>query len=457
MAQDYSTWLATNVLNEQQNVSYRNLSRALRVHSNLAKQMLYEFHRKQNSKKPGCVHATYVITGTKRPTQTNGVHSQDDGGDSIMRSSPPLPGSSMPQSQDEAPVPTSTRSIMLVKAEHLDQAKELFEHISGIHIYSLQAGGLSDVQVLTECNRKVQTGYASEDPLKEWKQYGTIQNPSVRRRTRKNGPPPAAASVAKPEVVKAKAAATAAAKTSAAEVKAAVKPPLKSETLNDAKGAHSKPVGSMKSQASTIFKSFAKGAAKPKKTNSQGSSAAASPAALPSPAAPAEDGTEDVPMTDFSDDDVDDIGTNLLGEEPDEVKEPTGPTRKERKAALEALMDEEDEPMKDAEAPVAAEEEEAELDEGAIDKPEAEEEPKENVTVENGRRRGRRRVMKKKTVKDEEGYLVTREEAAWESFSEDEPAPKKAKMSASAPSKTMAKKGGAGKPAGNIMSFFKKK
>ena len=33
------------------------------------------------------------------------------------------------------------------------------------------------------------------------------------------------------------------------------------------------------------------------------------------------------------------------------------------------------------------------------------EEPKETMTVENGRRRGRRRVMKKKTVKDDEGYL----------------------------------------------------
>jgi DNA polymerase delta subunit 3 len=32
-------------------------------------------------------------------------------------------------------------------------------------------------------------------------------------------------------------------------------------------------------------------------------------------------------------------------------------------------------------------------------------EPEPTVTVENGRRRGRRRVMKKKTVKDEEGYL----------------------------------------------------
>jgi DNA polymerase delta subunit 3 len=44
-----------------------------------------------------------------------------------------------------------------------------------------------------------------------------------------------------------------------------------------------------------------------------------------------------------------------------------------------------------------------------IDTPEAPEplEPEGDatVTVENGRRRGRRRVMKKKKVKDEDGYL----------------------------------------------------
>ena len=53
---------------------------------------------------------------------------------------------------------------------------------------------------------------------------------------------------------------------------------------------------------------------------------------------------------------------------------------------------------------------------------------------------------------------VTKEEAAWESFSEDEPAPpsKKAKVSAPPPAaKAGAKKGGKGQ--GNIMSFFAKK
>ena len=80
--------------------------------------------------------------------------------------------------------------------------------------------------------------------------------------------------------------------------------------------------------------------------------------------------------------------------------------------------------------------------------------------------------MKKKTVKDEEGYLgeiillsmhgrllissllVTVEEPSWESFSEDEPAPPpKKKPAVSAPKAKSAAKPGQG----NIMSFFSKK
>ena len=50
---------------------------------------------------------------------------------------------------------------------------------------------------------------------------------------------------------------------------------------------------------------------------------------------------------------------------------------------------------------------------------------------------------------------MTREEPVWESFSEDEPEPKKAKVvaaPATVKGKTVATKG-----QGNIMSFFKKK
>lgn len=53
---------------------------------------------------------------------------------------------------------------------------------------------------------------------------------------------------------------------------------------------------------------------------------------------------------------------------------------------------------------------------------------------------------------------MTKEEAAWESFSEDEPAPKKAKtVPIPTTSKPTTAKNGTKPGRGNIMSFFTKK
>jgi len=61
--------------------------------------------------------------------------------------------------------------------------------------------------------------------------------------------------------------------------------------------------------------------------------------------------------------------------------------------------------------------------------------------------------MKKKTIKDEEGYLVTIQEPMWESFSEDEPVPPPKKKPAISIPAAKGKKTGQG----NIKSFFSKK
>ncbi|KAK3709467.1 hypothetical protein LTR37_010840 [Vermiconidia calcicola] len=407
--------------------------------------MLYEFHRKQNAKKAGTVHATYLITGTRRveaaPSQTNGVHSRD-GEDTVMQSSPVLPSSSMPRPEEAAEEPSFIRSIMLVKEEHLDQAKRALDTVASIHVYSLEANSLSDIQALTECNRKVATSYSSEDPLQAWKQYGTIQNPNARRRTRR-GPPPPPAPVAKDADVKTKPLVPTTTSKKESDTTADSKPPSAKQTPEPDKKGSTKPAQT-KRQSSDIFKSFAKGKTKAKQESQ--SSAEATPAPEP----------EDEPMGGFSEDDA---GDDATAAQEDETKVQAGPSKKDRAAELQAMMDQEDEPMEDAPTPA----EESQDAETAIDKPDSQkdEESKETVTVENGRRRGRRRVMKKKTVKDEEGYLVTREEPAWESFSEDEPAPKKIKVppasSTNAGSKaSVGKKGG--KPGqGNIMSFFGKK
>ena len=72
-----------------------------------------------------------------------------------------------------------------------------------------------------------------------------------------------------------------------------------------------------------------------------------------------------------------------------------------------------------------------------------------------GRRRGKRKIMKKVTTKDEEGYLVTRVEPAWESYSEDEVMPVPPKLTPSKGKKPVVTK--AKGQQGNIMNFFSKK
>ena len=82
--------------------------------------MLHEFHRQQNGKKPGTIHATYLISGTKRKEEsvpTNGA-SIKDGEDDYMQSSPFL-GSSMPPI-DDGTGESGVLSITLAKEDHLE-------------------------------------------------------------------------------------------------------------------------------------------------------------------------------------------------------------------------------------------------------------------------------------------------------------------------------------------------
>lgn len=115
--------------------------------------MLYEFHRIQNGKKPGSVHATYLLSGTKREEAraTNG-EAKDDDEDVHMQSSPFM-SSSMPQPEETAPA-VPILSITLVREEDLEgeaisqpmdgrmltsqsDVREKFTELFCIHVYSL--------------------------------------------------------------------------------------------------------------------------------------------------------------------------------------------------------------------------------------------------------------------------------------------------------------------------------
>jgi len=357
-------------------------------------------------------------------------------------SSMPEPGTGFELDPDEEPikedVPTTT--VILVQEEELEEAKEEFEEINSVFVYSLESGPIKDTQLLTTCNRDIVTQFSSEDPIESYKKYGIPHNPNVKRRNKKGAPPPAAPAVAK-------------AAPKPATIKETVIPTTKSKQVSEQSKAQ-KPAADTNASTpalrrgdSDLFKSFAK--TKPPKAKPNGSGAA----------------------TPMSEDEVDDEDVVMV-EETEENKQKAEAARKariERELKLREMMeDDDDEPM--ADAPTVDEA----VEEGSpIDKKPKEPEKQEIVTVEGGRRRGRRRVTKKRTMKDDEGYLgklqftqvvcillihfvVTKEEAVWESFSEEEPVPKKAKTTFSAPPVAKGKKGA--KPGqGNIMSFFGKK
>ncbi|KAJ5770284.1 uncharacterized protein N7511_002335 [Penicillium nucicola] len=433
---DSKLFLAENVLNERQAVTYRSLSRALKVHANRAKQILYDFHRSENAKKPQTVHATYVISGIQKapePASRNG-HANDE--DEMMQSSPYLP-SSMPN-QDASSDTAHIASIILAREEDLEDAKSTFQSISMIHIYSLEPTPLPDLNVLVDVNREIAIKYAQEDPMECGKQWGMIQNRNVKRRTGARPPPPAAAKAPAP-----------AAKVSKPSTESTVpaKRPLQNETASvkvEPKTEESKSQPSSGANSQSSSKPAAK-AAPSKKGNLFSSFAKAKP--KPKTAAPAETPAQDVVLDDASEEEPEE----LFPDSGDKAAAANRESRKEREEKLKKMMD--DDEADDEEMPDAEEEPSREPTPVEQPPPSKPAELKEEVTVQGGRRRGKRQVMKKKTVKDEEGYLVTREEASWESFSEDEPAPKK-KPAVNVPK---AKAGKAGQGQGNIMSFFGKK
>lgn len=299
-----------------------------------------------------------------------------------------------------------------------------------------------------------------EDSAGSGKAYGMIANPGVRRRERKGGmskaAPPAPLVKAEPKV-QAKQEPRVAVKEESKAAKPAPAKDAKGPVAATAKKAANAPALKRQGSSGGIGQMFAKAAAKPKKPAVRTTSN--TPQVVDSPAL-SDEGEDDSEMPDFK---------------PDSV---ATQARKSRQDELRRMMEESDDeveskPATPAEEPLEEEEEEtpAELE------AKADEGPAEVVSsTGDGRKRGKRRVTKKVTKMDDQGYLgkltspclslpsltyyaVTSHEVAWESFSEDEAPPavkaKVEKVEKPAPA-TKGKKGGA-KGQGSIMSFFGKK
>ena len=171
--------------------------------------------------------------------------------------------------------------------------------------------------------------------------------------------------------------------------------PPKAQPIVTSKPGPAKKIVPPKRETSDLFKSFAKG--KPKKQ------ASTTPAAQ-TPT------TEDEPMAEAEEEEQEEDFQIKMSTK--EEREARAKAKQEREEQLRKMMDDEDEDMTDApdaEAPAEVPVEDEETKESRpIDGPSSRDNAtgkESSVTVTAGRRRGRRRVMKKKTMKDEDGYL----------------------------------------------------
>ena len=242
--------------------------------------MLYEFHTQQNSKKPGSVHATYLLCGYMQ-SQNRPVNAQD-GEDTPMASSPFMSSPAVKNEDGTSDAPLQT-VITLVKEESLEEAKARYDQLSSIHIYSLGPTSIKNIQLLTECGRQVSVSHANVDPLVYNKTYGIIQNSGVRRRTGRRPPLPPA--VIEPKTVTQAKDSAAIDKGPGAVLRrdsASSRPPTPATADSrpaSSKGPEKKPT--LKKEQSDIFKSFAKKPASKLKREETDSSAAPSPALQP--------------------------------------------------------------------------------------------------------------------------------------------------------------------------------
>ncbi|KAM0348758.1 hypothetical protein ACHAPU_004197 [Fusarium lateritium] len=451
---EHKKFLADRLLSEERPITYRLLSRALDVHVNTAKEMLYDFHNYQNAQKANSIHATYLVYGTKTPD------GQQSDGDVEM-------SSSMPEEPVSDEVPIST--LTLAREEELKDILTAYQKVTSIHVYSLAPHPQKDLSLLSDVATQLSEYSSSGDIIAASKKYGVISNSNAQRRERKGRPQASASAPSKPvkkEPFASKPTSTAtinikqeasAAKPGTKQAKSAQSAKQESSAPSSKEGTPvpsggKKPAPSLKRGVSGgIMQSFAKAAARPAK---------------PKPAPQKEEDTAMALSDDGEADDSDVVATSSKSKpavDSADIKR----KRQEREDALRKMMEDDDEDEKE-ESDKESEQADEEMEEAPEPEPEAEpeakkeeEEPAEVVSsTGEGRRRGKRRVMKKKRILDDQGYMVTIQEQGWESFSEDEaPAPAKKVAPTPTPSSSAGSKSkkSAPKGQGNIMSFFSKK
>ncbi|KAF3901514.1 hypothetical protein ABW20_dc0108586 [Dactylellina cionopaga] len=467
MTTEYTSFLAARVLNDNKLITYRLLSRELKIHVNKAKEYLAAFHESENAKRKGSCHATYIVTGVPKPLVPTQPKVDPDQ-DTYMESSP-VPEPTQDEEGDDETIRVS--SVILVAEEQLEEVKESLHEIRSIHIYSIEPGPLKDLLAVTDASTELYSKFITLEPAERSKLYGTTLNKYAKKREGAPPPPlPPQSTKSSTYVVPVKKEPVPTPSATPAATPASTAKDTKKDVKKDFFGSIKAKEATKRTQASEPASS-----AKAKIPLKRGQSdlMASFSNAQPKKAKQPEKEKEQPP--DFMD--VDD-------DEPAEVEPIDEETKAAAAAKLEASRkrrerdqellrkmmdddDEDDEPAPTnttADSPIALE-----TPEPTAESPEEPEEPAPSTSASApGRRKAKRKVTKKIRSKDENGYIVTREITEWEEFSEEDvPAPAKPAVKPNAfsamkqaPSSQKGKKGaGAGDGAGkrDIASFFQKK
>ena len=85
--------------------------------------MLSDFHNQQTTKKPGSVHAMYLISGVQvaKPSSDLNGTSNDHHADDVPMQSSPFMSSSMPEQEEEEDTTATLKVITLVREEQLER------------------------------------------------------------------------------------------------------------------------------------------------------------------------------------------------------------------------------------------------------------------------------------------------------------------------------------------------
>ncbi|KAG5986660.1 hypothetical protein E4U52_008368 [Claviceps spartinae] len=424
---EHEKFLADRLHSDNRSITYRELSKALHIHVNMAKGLLFRFHQSQSRQRKGIVRATYLVCGTLVPSV--GRHNEN---------------TDISSQTDRSPQSKKESELILVGEVNLQGQLQLYQSVSSIHIYGLSPSSSRNPwleEICGQANGEVST-YEAENKTSIGK-LGTIYNSRVRRRERNTA-------------LHTVSSLTLASKSTAEQADNAKKLPIPCPIPNERSQSHSlkptlaKPTDRM--TPGSILQSFAK-------THVKSRIKAATPAKNLEDSASA--------LSDDGDADDSDILPTKVQPQPRAHSR----TRKRREEGLRRMMEEEEQAEEHATEEASTTDQQKKETIGSEPEPDAEARIDSAMSGCNGqsgttssanhiRHRGKRRVMQKKRILDDQGYMVTIQEPGWESFSEDDTLqpPVKKTVIASAPSSSIKSKKSSNKGAqGSITSFFNKK